>query len=197
MLKISENNGTEEIGLVTPTPGYVVLTSMWIDYHRLVCCCHTRPTTHSNTLRPRQNAHHFADDTFNRIFLKENVIISIRISLKFVPKSPIDNIPALFQIMAWRRPTQAEIRVVPPKIELIWAALLHFLATETCFEILFSYDFPLCPLKRWYIIITAMSEFIVVKERSANRCFFGLRNKALNTCFVIYLKFHSNERCLW
>ena len=57
-----------------------------------------------NTLRPRQNGRHFADDTFNRIFLKENVRISIKLSLKFVPKSPIDNIPALFQIMAWRRP---------------------------------------------------------------------------------------------
>ena len=30
--------------------------------------------------------------------------ISITISLKFVPKGPIDNIPALLQIMAWRRP---------------------------------------------------------------------------------------------
>ena len=39
-----------------------------------------------------------------RIFLKENVRISIKISLKFVPKSPIGNIPALFRIMAWRRP---------------------------------------------------------------------------------------------
>ena len=28
----------------------------------------------------------------------------IKISLKFVPKGPIDNIPALVQIMAWRRP---------------------------------------------------------------------------------------------
>ena len=53
-----------------------------------------------NTLRPRQNGCHFADDTFKRIFLKENVRISIKISLKFVPKSPIDNIPALFQIMS-------------------------------------------------------------------------------------------------
>ena len=26
-----------------------------------------------------------------------------RISLKFVPKGPINNIPALVQIMAWRR----------------------------------------------------------------------------------------------
>ena len=57
-----------------------------------------------NTLRPIQNGRHFADDTFKRIFLKENVRISIEISLKFVPKSPIDNIPALVQIMAWRRP---------------------------------------------------------------------------------------------
>ena len=57
-----------------------------------------------NTLRPRQNGRHFADDTFKRIFLNENVRISIKIPLKFVPKSPIDNIPALFQIMAWCRP---------------------------------------------------------------------------------------------
>ena len=57
-----------------------------------------------NTLRPRHNGSHFADDTFNRMFLKENVRISMKTSLKFVPKIPIDNIPALFQIMAWRRP---------------------------------------------------------------------------------------------
>ena len=34
---------------------------------------------------------------------KKNVRISIEISLKFVPKGPINNIPALVQIMAWRR----------------------------------------------------------------------------------------------
>ena len=57
-----------------------------------------------NTLRPRQNGRHFADDIFKRFFLNENVWIPIKISLKFVPKDPIDNIPALVQIMAWRRP---------------------------------------------------------------------------------------------
>ena len=41
---------------------------------------------------------------FNRIFLNENVRIFIKFSLKFVPKGPIINIPALVQIMAWRRP---------------------------------------------------------------------------------------------
>ena len=56
-----------------------------------------------NTLRPRQNGRHFADDDFKRIFLNENVWISIDISLKFISKGPIDNIPALVPIMAWRR----------------------------------------------------------------------------------------------
>ena len=57
-----------------------------------------------NTLRPRQNGRHFPDDIFKRIFLNQNVRIPINISLKFVPKGPINNIPALVQIMAWRRP---------------------------------------------------------------------------------------------
>ena len=56
-----------------------------------------------NTLGPRRNEQHFADDIFKRIFFNENVWISIKISLKFVPKGPINNIPALVQIMAWRR----------------------------------------------------------------------------------------------
>ena len=48
-----------------------------------------------NTLRPRENGSHFADDILKCIFLNENVWIPIEISLKFVPKGPIDNIPAL------------------------------------------------------------------------------------------------------
>ena len=59
--------------------------------------------TNVNTLRPGQNGRRFADDTFRRMFLNENVRISIKISLKFVPKGPINNIPALIEIMAWRR----------------------------------------------------------------------------------------------
>ena len=57
-----------------------------------------------NTLRPRQNGRHFPDDIFKRVFLNEKLWISIRISLKFVPKGPITNITALVQIMAWHRP---------------------------------------------------------------------------------------------
>ena len=57
-----------------------------------------------NTLRTRQNGLHFADDIFNCIFMHENVWISLKVSLKFVPKFPINNIPAMVQMMAWRRP---------------------------------------------------------------------------------------------
>ena len=57
-----------------------------------------------NTLRPRRNEQHFADDIFKRIFFNENGWISIKISLKFVPAGQINNIPSLVQIMAWRRP---------------------------------------------------------------------------------------------
>ena len=57
-----------------------------------------------NTERPRQNGRHFPDDNCKRIFFNENVWISIKISLKFVSKGPVNNIPALVQIMAWRRP---------------------------------------------------------------------------------------------
>ena len=57
-----------------------------------------------NTLRPRQNGCHFTDKVCKCIFLNENVWILLTISLKFVPKCPINNIPSLVQIMAWRRP---------------------------------------------------------------------------------------------
>ena len=66
--------------------------------------CDWTISTSLNSLRPRQNGRHFADDVLKCIFLNENVWISLKISLTFAPKGPINNIPALVQIMAWRRP---------------------------------------------------------------------------------------------
>ena len=51
-----------------------------------------------------KNGHHFPDDIFKWIFSNENIWILIKISLKFVPMGPINNILALVLIMAWRRP---------------------------------------------------------------------------------------------
>ena len=58
---------------------------------------------HLNTLRPRQDERHFADDIFTCIFFNENCCIMIKFSLKYARKGRIDNNPALVQIMAWRR----------------------------------------------------------------------------------------------
>ena len=49
-------------------------------------------------------------DNFNCIFLNEKDRIPIQISLKFVPKSPIDNKPALAGVMAWH---QADDKPLP------------------------------------------------------------------------------------
>ena len=56
-----------------------------------------------NTLRPIQNGRHFPGDIFKWIFVNVNVWISISISLKFVARGPINNIPTLVQVMVWRR----------------------------------------------------------------------------------------------
>ena len=45
----------------------------------------------------------WADDIFKCIFLNENDKIPIQISMKLVSRNPIDNKPALVQVMAWRR----------------------------------------------------------------------------------------------
>ena len=56
-----------------------------------------------NTLRLRQYGRHFID-IFKYIFLNENVWTLIRISMKFVTKGQINNIPALVPVMTWRWP---------------------------------------------------------------------------------------------
>ena len=80
--------------IITPRDFYIHA------YTSLVCL----PDIALNSLRPRQHGRHFADDIVKRIFLNENFRISIKISLKFVPKGSVNNILALVQIMAWRRP---------------------------------------------------------------------------------------------
>ena len=65
-----------------------------------------------------------ADDIFKCIFLNENDRTQIQISLKLVPKSPIDNKPALVQVMAWRR-TGAKYSTEPLMIQFIDAYIGH------------------------------------------------------------------------
>ena len=74
----------------------------------IVACIHQASKIYEwnakfNTLKSRQNGCHFPDYICKWIFLNENISIAIKISLKFVLKGPINNIPALVQIMDWRR----------------------------------------------------------------------------------------------
>ena len=55
-----------------------------------------------NSSPPEQKGRHFTDNIFRCIPVNEKFFILIKISLKFVPKGPIDNNPALVWIMAWR-----------------------------------------------------------------------------------------------
>ena len=57
------------------------------------------PLVFINTLRPRQNGRHSADDTFNAFF-QWKFSISINIAQRFFA-SPIKNMPTLVQIVAW------------------------------------------------------------------------------------------------
>ena len=80
-----------------------------------------------STLRPRQNGRKFPD-IFKCIFF--NIYeISIRVSLKFVPKGQINNITTLVQVMAWRRPGDK------PLSETMMVSLLtHICDTQRWFK---------------------------------------------------------------
>ena len=65
-----------------------------------------------------------ANDIFKCMFLNENDIIPIQISLKLVPRSPIDNKPALDQVLAWCR-TGDKPLPVPMVIQFTDAYMRH------------------------------------------------------------------------
>ena len=84
----------------------IKMATAYIDRYRIVQKALGPQWTQAiyfNSLRPRQNGRHFADDIFKCIFLNENIWIPIKMSLKFVSEGPINNIPALVQVMAWCR----------------------------------------------------------------------------------------------
>ena len=53
------------------------------------------------TVRPEEDGQDCATDIFGHIFLNENCAILTGSPLKYVPKGPINNMPAMVQIMVW------------------------------------------------------------------------------------------------
>ena len=104
-----------------------------------------------NTLRPRRNEQHFADDIFKHNFVNENVWISIKISLKFVPNGPINSIPALVQIMAWHR--SGDKPLSEPMMENL---VTHICVARPQWVKWAKFILPLnniCPLMAWQLVM--------------------------------------------
>ena len=100
--------------------------------HMSSCC--------NYTCMPRQNSNHIANDIFKCIFLNENVLISLKISMKSVLKFHINNFQAL-QIMAWHllgfKPLSEPVMVSLPthiciKCILAWYKVPRAPATYRC-----------------------------------------------------------------
>ena len=114
---LAESEGNPPVTMVFPHTGLVIfpcydiimsglMRSHWLSQwwpRPMMTYCVIRPQW-VNTLRPRQSGHHFPNDIFKWIFLNENIDLSMKISLTFVPKGPVNNIPALVQIMVWHCP---------------------------------------------------------------------------------------------
>ena len=167
-----------------------------------------------NALRPRQNGRHFADDIFKSIFLSDNVSIPIKISLKFVPNGPIHNIPAMFQIMAWRRPgdkplSESVMVSLPTHIcvtRSLWVyALDHIFGVVCCArgryqgqgQVIASHTWDVitytCPYP-WYLILTQHSTFICTE---INRYFSRINfqwNVYINKLPTIFVHFPPFSR---
>ena len=84
-------------------------------------------------MSPRQNGQHFPHDIFKCIFVNENAKISIKISLKFIPKCPINYIPALVKIMAWCQPGDKPLSE---------PTMTHICVTRPTAQLLFKIRFP-------------------------------------------------------
>ena len=138
----------------TMTLGHNELIAPWLLLPFPWCSHHGTyvPLRGINTLRPRHNGRHFTDDIFKCIFLNENVLIPIKISLKFVPKGPINYISALVQIMAWRRPGDKPLSE-PMMVKLLthvcvtrpqWVKITH------TYDTLYRHDTRWCDAKSKY-----------------------------------------------
>ena len=85
-----------------------------------------------NTLRPIQNFRYFTDNIFKCVLLNENVWILLKISLKFVPKFRINNIPALVLIMVWRQPGDKSLSVLMMVSLMTQMCILNDLKGKFC-----------------------------------------------------------------
>ena len=143
--------------------------------------------TFLKTLRLRQNGHHFPDDIFKCILLNENISISIKISLKFVPKGPINNIPVLVQIMDWRRPGDK------PSSESMMVSLpMHINASLGLNELMISH----IPMTEYCSKFNHQSTNTNCIQTETQNCQIS-KPKHFRTLWMIYRFAPSNSKTQW
>ena len=154
-------------------------------------------TWNVSTLRPKQKCHHFADDICRCNFLKKNVWIYLNISLKFVHKVRINNIPGLVQVMAWHRPGLKPL-TEPMKVELLTQTMKLFTISR---ELAGAYQTKL--------LLVIISETAGILQNPHSLKIFRSTGSAKHLCgtysirFSIYLldiknnKNEINDTCFW
>ena len=104
------------------------------------------------------------------IFFSKNVLILLRISLRFVPNGPINNIPALFQIIAWRRPGDK-----PLSKPMVVGLLAHICDTRSqwvkaYFIASVTYDLITCRFQQRYMCLQWSWGFKIIQDISNTTC---------------------------
>ena len=134
------------------------------------------------TLRPRQNGHHFTDDIFKCILLNENVWISLKISLKFVPKVRINNIPAIVHKMAWRDPVDK-----PLSESMMVRLLTHICVTRPQWDMSNYHDTR-------YPYLNATGELCSLGDRRSTwiHVTFSCSSMTVNKCMAPTLSLYSH-----
>ena len=142
-----------------------------------------------NTLRPRRNGQHFADDISKHIFINENIWILINVSLPLVPKGPVNNIPALVQIMAWRLPGNK-----PLSESMVISLLMHICFTRPQYVNLLTYGKLIKLFKGliWKDIFASISCTLPIV--STQHWFTQRANQYLSHCWLILLLPYSITR---
>ena len=143
-----------------------------------ICFRKTIITSWVNTLRPRQNGRHFPDDIFIYIFFNKSILILTKISLKFVPNGPINNIPALDQIMAWRRPGDKPLS----------EPMMVSLQTHTCVTWTQWVNIPPIFTCRF------VSNHICIYNHHIG-CYFPLRRRFVSASHVRHSRYTPTEVC--
>ena len=117
--------------------------------------------------------------TFSRAFAWMKMYEFRLISLKFVPKGPINNIPALVQIMAWRRPgdkllSEAMVVNLPTHI---------YVSRPQWVKLPLTFVAPIMSFK--FVLSTMRSSNMKQRYKSSNEICAALDKQCSMTCFFI------------